>query len=195
MVAKRLHNLSCLLPPSLLLDARGSDTKWEMEIGGMRIEKREAPWILQSGNAPKRSGGQVPRARRSRPQGPAREPHRSELLSRKKNAHYTYESAPHSLFIGVRCVLTVKKWVNSRDERFDAGKNNPDAHVHHVLMITDTSHLTNWATRPGHPELRPITQGCANAPLRTLNVGSFGFLARSTLAAPESSGAVTTACN
>ena len=113
MVAKRLHNLSCLLPPSLLLDARGSDTKWEMEIGGMRIEKREAPWILRSGNAPKRSGGQVPRARRSRPQGPAREPHRSELLSRKKNAHYTYESASHPLFIGVRCVLAVKKWVNS----------------------------------------------------------------------------------
>jgi len=35
---------------------------------------REANVILRSGNAPKRSGGQVPKARRSRPQGPAREP-------------------------------------------------------------------------------------------------------------------------
>ena len=58
-IAKRLFNLSCLLPPFLLLDARGSDTNWEMEIGGMRIEKREAPWILRSGNAPKHSGGHM----------------------------------------------------------------------------------------------------------------------------------------
>ena len=58
-IAKHLFNLSCLLPPSLLLDARGNDAKWKMEIGGMRIEKREAPWILRSGNAPKHSGGNM----------------------------------------------------------------------------------------------------------------------------------------
>ena len=45
-------------------------------------ESREAKCILRSGNAPKRRGGQVPKARRSRPQGPAREPKRSELTSK-----------------------------------------------------------------------------------------------------------------
>ena len=31
----------------------------------------------------------------------------------EKNAHSTCESAHHTLFIGVRCTLAVKKWVNS----------------------------------------------------------------------------------
>ena len=40
----------------------------------------EATHILRSGNVPKRSGGQVPKARRGRPQGPAREPQPLEFL-------------------------------------------------------------------------------------------------------------------
>ena len=31
----------------------------------------------------------------------------------EKNAHFTCKNAHHPLFIGVRCTLTVKKWVNS----------------------------------------------------------------------------------
>ena len=31
----------------------------------------------------------------------------------EKNVHFTYENASHPLFIGERCTLTVKKWVNS----------------------------------------------------------------------------------
>ena len=38
---------------------------------------------------------------------------RSSFL-RKKNAHSTSENAHHPLLIGVRCVLAVKKEVNSR---------------------------------------------------------------------------------
>ena len=33
----------------------------------------------------------------------------------EKNVHFTYENASHTLFTGVRCTLTVKKWVNSRE--------------------------------------------------------------------------------
>ena len=32
----------------------------------------------------------------------------------EKNAYFTCKNAHHPLFIGVRCTLTVKKWVNSR---------------------------------------------------------------------------------
>ena len=32
----------------------------------------------------------------------------------EKNVHFTYENASHPLLTGVRCTLTVKKWVNSR---------------------------------------------------------------------------------
>ena len=32
----------------------------------------------------------------------------------KQNVHSTYENAPVPLFIGVRCVSAIKKWVNSR---------------------------------------------------------------------------------
>ena len=39
--------------------------------------------------------------------------HRSFFLP-GENAHSTCESAHHTLFIGVRCTLAVKKWVNSR---------------------------------------------------------------------------------
>ena len=31
----------------------------------------------------------------------------------EKNVHFTYENASHPLLTGVRCTLTVKKWVNS----------------------------------------------------------------------------------
>ena len=36
------------------------------------------------------------------------------LHDKKPNAHSTCENAPSPLFIGVRCVSAVKKWVNSR---------------------------------------------------------------------------------
>ena len=32
----------------------------------------------------------------------------------KQNVHSTYENAPVPLFIGVRCVSAIKKWVNGR---------------------------------------------------------------------------------
>ena len=38
---------------------------------------------------------------------------RLEFLPKKENAHSTSENTLHPLFIGVRCVLAVKKWVNS----------------------------------------------------------------------------------
>jgi hypothetical protein len=31
----------------------------------------------------------------------------------EKNVHFTFKNASHPLFIGVRCTLTVRKWVNS----------------------------------------------------------------------------------
>ena len=64
---------TCRRRPSSPPSRTPRQSPWEANL------KRAAQDIRRSGNAPKRSEGQVPKARRSRPQGPAREHNGSEL--------------------------------------------------------------------------------------------------------------------
>ena len=50
---------------------------------------------------------------RSSRKAPRGSPNARSFFLSGENAHFTCKNAHHPLFIGVRCTLTVKKWVNS----------------------------------------------------------------------------------
>ena len=59
----------------------------------------------------------------------------------EENVHFTYENASHPLSTGVRCTLTVKKWVNSRNDKSSVASLAKARPTRSVLSSRRLSHI------------------------------------------------------
>ena len=79
------------------------------------------------------------------------------LHDKMQNAHSTYENAPSPLFIGVRCVSAVKKWVNSRPRPPRSADLQPGAQPTNRRI---NHHKTAAPSKPSPPfSISPTNRG------------------------------------